>query len=164
MITVARRPLAVAALLALSLSIPLVACTDAAADGLGIVDAWARTSPTMATAGAAYMDIVNDGEADDALVSARVDATVAARVEMHETVPSGSGGMGASPGAMMEMRPVERIELPAGETVSLEPGGFHLMLIDLAEPLAVGGTVQLTLTFEGAGEMTLTVDVLETAP
>jgi hypothetical protein len=56
---------------------------------------------------------------------------------------------------MMGMRPVARIEVPAGTTVNLEPGGYHLMLLDMAEVPAVGSSVELTLTFEHAGDITV---------
>ena len=52
----------------------------------------------------------------------------------------------------MTMRPVESIELPAGKTVKLEPGGYHIMLLDLVKPLEVGEKIELTLTFDKAGE------------
>ena len=69
---------------------------------------------------------------------------------------SGDMGDGA-----MTMQEVESIPLPAGETVKLEPGGYHIMLLDLAEPLEEGMEFELTLTFEQAGELTVTVTVGE---
>jgi copper(I)-binding protein len=71
-------------------------------------------------------------------------------------MPSDTTAMG---GGMMTMRPVERIDVPAGETVALEPGGYHVMLLDLAAPLEVGATVEVTLTFESAGTQVVTADV-----
>lgn len=164
------RALAVAALVAL----PLVACgdddgaaTDTSAPSPGTVDeadepiaiagAWARTSPSMATAGAAYAEITNAGDEDDALIGVSVDPSVADRAELHETVPADDdqdddatgGGHG---GGMMHMRAVEEIPVPAGGTAVLEPGGYHVMLLDLAAPLEVGDTVEITFTFERAGE------------
>jgi len=62
------------------------------------------------------------------------------------------------------MRAVDRLEIPAGETVSLEPGGYHIMLLDLASPLEEGSTVELTLTFENAGELVVTAEVRATGP
>lgn len=130
---------------------------------VSVDDAWARTSPMMATAGAAYMQISSpDG---DELLSASVDSSVAETVELHETVMAGGegeeeGGMGGE----MSMQQVASIPIPAGETVSLEPGGYHVMLLDLAEPLEVGATFELTLVFETAGEQTVTVEVREETP
>lgn len=144
------------------------------ADAIEITGAWARTSPAVATAGAVYMTISNSAEVDDALLGASVDASVAATVELHETVegePMGStttgmdGGMGGgTDGGMMTMQPVDEIAVPAGDAAVLEPGGFHIMLLDLATPLEVGTTVTVTLTFEQAGEIEVTADVLDTAP
>jgi copper(I)-binding protein len=124
---------------------------------------------------------------DDALVGASVDPSIAAVVEIHETVPADEAegsmdgdtstagmmddtattgmmddstdttGMGMAEG--MVMQPIEELELPAGETVALEPGGYHIMLLELAEPLVAGDTFELTLTFREAGEQTVTVEV-----
>jgi copper(I)-binding protein len=140
-----------------------VACggQPSASGGLHISDAWARTSPTMATAGAVYLRIANSGTSEDGLVGASVDPSVAASVEIHETVASGSN-TGSAP--MMEMRPVDRIAIPAGSSVELAPGGYHIMLINLAKPLESGGQVQLTLVFEHAGAIAVTADVRETTP
>jgi copper(I)-binding protein len=129
--------------------------------GLTVTGVWARTSPAMATAGAIYMNIANGGASDDALLSASVDTSVAATVQIHETVPVGSA-MGSAP--MMEMRPVDRISIPAGQSVALAPGGYHVMLLDLAAPLELGRQIAVTLTFERAGAMTVTATVRETAP
>jgi copper(I)-binding protein len=70
--------------------------------------------------------------------------------------------MGEEP--MMEMRPVERIAIPAGQSVALEPGGFHIMLLDLAEPLELGQQVDLTLVFENAGEVAVTAEIRAAQP
>lgn len=147
---------------------------------IDITGAWARTSPKMATAGAAYFTITNSGDLDDALVAASVDPAIAARAEVHETVAAGPGdgtgdGMGADQGmggdtgrgdgdGMMQMREVDRVAIPAGESVALEPGGYHVMLLDLAAPLETGDTIDLTLTFEESGEQVVTAEVRDQAP
>lgn len=64
-------------------------------------------------------------------------------------------------GSMKGMQQVTQIDLPAGETVALEPGGFHVMLIGLAGQLEVGESFDVTLTFENAGERTVTAEVRE---
>jgi copper(I)-binding protein len=158
--------------LALVLAVSAGAC-GSSSEGVDIEGAWARTSPAMATSGAAYMDLT--ASEDDALLSASVDPSIAGTVEVHEVVPVDSmsddtmaddsmsddtmEGMGE-----MTMQPVERIDLPAGETVSLAPGGYHIMLLDLAAPLEVGQTFDITLTFENAGEEAVTVEVRDSAP
>lgn len=128
--------------------------------GVGVAGPWARTSPAMADAGAVYMTLTStDG---DALVGARVEPSIAADAEVHETVMTGAGD-DAMAGAMT-MQPVARIDLPAGQTVALEPGGYHIMLIDLASPLELGQTFDVTLIFENEGEKVVTVEVRDAAP
>ncbi len=161
--------------------------TEAPKPGVEVEGAWARTSPMDAKNGAAYMVLTST--VDDALVGASVAPTVAAKTEVHETVPvdsdssttmmsapsttmmagSGTTMMAGSGNTMpgnpeMMMRPVAQIELPAGEAVELKPGGYHVMLIDLVAPLEVGSTVQVTLQFEKADPMTVDVPVRDDAP
>lgn len=169
-----RRARLAALLAAAVLAIPLLAaCSGAGADGgIEVADAWSRSSPMVAGAGAAYMTITNTGSEADALLGAASD--VATTVEVHETVtmeaPAATDGMGGmetpaptdgTGGEMMGMRPVERVEIPAGGTVKLEPGGYHVMLIGLKEELEVGSTIEITLTFEKAGEITVEAEVRE---
>jgi copper(I)-binding protein len=61
----------------------------------------------------------------------------------------------------MGMREIGSLTLPAGEEVSLEPGGYHIMLIDLAKPIEEGDTVPVTLTFEKAGEIEVEAEARE---
>jgi len=129
-------------------------------DGVSVEGAWARSSPMMASAGAAYMNLTA-GDADR-LIGASVDSSIAGRVEIHETSMM-EGGEGEMEGQMM-MREVGEIALPAGETVSLRPGGLHIMLLQLPEPLTVGQTFELTLDFENAGEQVVEIEVREEAP
>ncbi len=161
--------------------------TTAAADvvsdegGLTIAAPWARTSPMDTTYGAVYMSFTS--EDGDALTGASVPSDIAGTVEIHETVAADAGGdamattttgdaMGgdastdttvAGMGAMT-MQPIDSLELPAGETVTLEPGGYHIMLIDLVAPLETGQEIEVSLTFENAGERTITVPVQDDAP
>jgi copper(I)-binding protein len=64
----------------------------------------------------------------------------------------------------MTMQEVDRVDLPAGTAVALQPGGYHIMLLGLAEPLTLGETIEVTLQFENAGEQTVEVPVRDTAP
>lgn len=151
------------------LAVALAACGTSGS--IEVTEAWARTSPAMAEAGAAYMLISNGTGTDDALVGVSVGPTVAATAEIHETVAMGpetdeSGHMAPSTtGAhMMEMRPVNRLDIPAGESVTLAPGGYHIMLLGLASPLEAGSTIEIVLTFEQAGEVVVTTEVRDTAP
>ena len=129
------------------------ACGDDDA-GITVEDAWARTSPMMATNGAAYMKIT--APSDDALVGAVVSSSIADHAEVHEVVMGGEGEM--------TMQQIQRLELPAGEEVSLQPGGYHVMFIDLAAPFEVGQTFDLTLEFENADDLVVEVEVTEEDP
>jgi periplasmic copper chaperone A len=143
------------AAVALIFSLAAGACNQGGGSStIQVDDAWARSSPQMAMAGAVYLTIANTGSADDALVAASVPSSVAATAEIHETVEGESDGM-------MAMRPVERMVVPANGSVALEPGGYHVMLLDLAAPLEAGTTIEVTLSFEGAGEMVITAEVRE---
>jgi periplasmic copper chaperone A len=171
--------------LLLAAALVLAACGGDGDGELQVLDARSRMSPMMAGVGAVYLDIANTAEVADALTGARVDPSVAGRVELHETFDAdaedggamdddamdhdaeddgmaGDGGMDAGDGfAMMGMREIERLEVPAGATVRLVPGSYHLMLLDLAEDLVPGTEFDLTLEFAEAGEVTVTVEVRE---
>ncbi len=155
--------------LALLAIAPLVLAACGGDDPITIEGQWARTSPAMASMGAAYMDITSSE--GDQLVGVSVPASIAARAEIHEMVPAdmdhamdesmddGEMDLGA-----MVMQQIMALDLPAGETVSLEPGGYHVMLIDLAEPLAEGDTFNVTLDFAEADDLTVEVVVRTEAP
>ncbi len=101
-----------------------------------ITDAWVRgTVPGQKTTGA-FMNITS--ATDAALVSASSPA--AKFVEIHEM---------AMDGGMMKMRAVDKVPLPAGKSVELKPGSYHVMLVDITHPLTEGQTVPVTLTFVG---------------
>ena len=151
------RPVRLALVIATSLVL-IAGCSGTAASpsaGITVTDAWARSSSAMASAGAAYATITNTGSTADALIGASSPA--AATVEVHETVAIGSPD--ASGGGMMGMQPVARVEIPAGGSLQLKPGGYHVMLIGLVKDLKAGDTIDLTLTFEKAGEITVTAQV-----
>lgn len=149
-----------------ALATVLVAGACGSSTQVSVSDPWARTSAGDQTTGAAYM-VISGGDEPDRLIGAAVPSSIAAKTEIHETVESdgssdGMGDMeqmGGMDGEAMTMRPVDGIDIPAGETVRLEPGGYHIMLIDLAKPLTSGDTFELTLTFEKAGEQVVTVSV-----
>jgi copper(I)-binding protein len=116
-------------------------------DGLQISDArvGAPTGPNAAM----YFTARGSDEADS-LRSASTD--VANEVQIHETVTSDEG--------TMSMPSIPRLELPAGGQLVLEPGGYHLMLVDV-DQLEVGDTISVTLTWEVAGEMTVEAEVVD---
>lgn len=103
--------------------------------------------PTPAGAnGALYFQLVNEGDGADRLLGATTDA--AAAVELHETRAGDDG--------LSRMVPVEAVDVGAGETVGFEPGGLHVMLLDV-EPLDEGDVVTVVLEMERSG--TLSIDV-----
>jgi copper(I)-binding protein len=111
--------------------------------------AWARATPPGAKVGGAFVTLINTGDAADRLVSA--SSGIAERVELHTHIMDGD---------VMRMREVEGgIPLSPGETVRLQPGGFHIMLLGLKQGLAAGSRFPLTLTFEKAGSVQVDVPV-----
>jgi len=113
-----------------------------------IVHAWARATAASAKTGAAYFTITNKGAAADKLIAAA--SPVAAKAELHTTIMDNG---------VMKMRPVAAIDVEAGGQAELKPGGMHLMLLDLKAPLKEGQTFPVTLTFEKAGKVDVTVTV-----
>jgi hypothetical protein len=139
----------------------LVAAGCGDGDNISIDGQWARNSPMSVEQGAVYLNITSaDG---DRLLSASVDSSIAATAEVHETV-SAEGESGDDGMAMMTMQEVDAIDLPAGDTISLAPGGYHIMLIDIARPLEIGQKFNVTLDLEKAGEQVVEVEVREEAP
>jgi copper(I)-binding protein len=114
---------------------------------------WARTTPSESKMGAAYMTL--NSNADDELVGASVDKSVAMMTEVHEIVMVDGA---------MKMQQVSSIPVVAGTATELKPGGYHVMLMDLAKPLETGDSIQVTLTFAKAGDVVIDVPVLEDAP
>jgi periplasmic copper chaperone A len=119
-------------------ALALAACiglVQAAHAQVTVSHSWVKATVPGQKVGAAYMELKSTESA--ALVSAASPA--AGVTEVHEMKMEGG---------VMKMRAVERIELPAGETVKLEPGGYHVMLMGLRKPLKAGEMVPITLTVE----------------
>jgi len=115
-----------------------------------IHDAYVRTSGPTARTGAAFMEIVNETDQADRLIAAASD--MAAKVELHTHIKTSDG--------VMQMRPVENgFAVAAGETHLLQRGGDHVMFMGLTRSLAQGDIVELTLTFENAGDIVVEVPV-----
>ena len=110
---------------------------------LSIGHPWSRATPPGADVGAGYLTIANAGAEPDRLVAAT--AAGAGRVQIHTM---------REEGGVMTMRALpDGLEIPAGATVELAPGGTHLMLMDLAGPLKEGERIPATLRFEKAGTL-----------
>ncbi len=138
----------VAGVLALGLAFfSSVASADEAKVGaIAVVDAWSRATP--ARAGGVFVTLRNDGAADDTLIG--VSSDIAKMAGLHESKQENG---------VMQMRQVDGIDVPAHGSVALKPGGYHIMLMGLAKPLAAGETFPVTLTFAKAGAISVTVAV-----
>jgi uncharacterized repeat protein (TIGR04052 family) len=128
-----------------------------------VMNAWVRPTITaedadeMATGApmfpaAVYMDLLNRGDAPDRLIAAA--SPVAAVTEIHETTMQDE---------VMQMGPIDGLDLPVDEVITFEPGGLHIMLIDLERELLFGQAIPVTLTFESGAEMTLAIPVYDRA-
>jgi periplasmic copper chaperone A len=124
----------------------MAAAAAAQGGNVEISGAWARATPGGTQSAAAYVTLKSD--AGDKLLS--VSTPVAQKAELH---------LMAMDAGVMKMRPVDDIVLPPGQAVTLKPGGYHIMLTGLSEPLKEGQSFQLTLVFAEAGTRTVTVPV-----
>jgi copper(I)-binding protein len=138
------RFIAIAATALAMLSASVLAQTDGKPE-IHVDHAFARAAPRT---GGAYLTITNTGTAPDRLLSAA--ATVAAEASLHESKMQNG---------VMTMRPLGPLTIAPGKTVALKPGGDHIMLMGLKEPLKPGGSFTLTLTFEKSGAVEVTVPV-----
>jgi copper(I)-binding protein len=121
----------------------------ARSDDMSLMDwgAWARPPPSPAMAGVVYVT-VTDGGAPTRLVS--VSTPIATQAQMHQSLMQNG---------MMEMLPVKSLPIAPGTPITFSPGGYHIMLIGLSQPLSAGQTFPLTLTFADGGHVTTTVTV-----
>lgn len=139
------RTLSLAALLAFAL--PSFA-HDYKAGDLTIDHPWSRELPPNAPAGAAYFTLKNPGAAADRLLG--VNTPRAQKAELHTHVHQNG---------LMKMQRVAAVEIPAKSEVAFQPGGNHVMLFGLSQPLKAGEQFPLTLEFEKAGKVEVQVQV-----
>lgn len=145
-----RAPFA-AFLLAGSISLGLAVAARAQAvptAPIAVEHAWARATPGNVKTGVAYMTLVDHGPAPDRLVGAW--SPVAGQVQLHSM---------SQDNGMMKMRAVDAIPVEPGRATELKPGGYHVMLLDLKQPLKEGDSFPMTLSFEKAGSVPVTVKV-----
>ncbi len=131
--------------------VALAACAPAASGPkISVEQVWGRSSPAVADTGAFYLTIKNTGTTADTLVG--VKSTACGMAELHETVDKNG---------MMSMQPIagQKIEVPAGGTVELKPGGMHVMCMMKKADFATGTKLPLTLVFEKSGEMKFDADI-----
>ena len=183
--TAGRRPHTKLGVVVIAAALVASACGgDDGSAGVEVSGAWARTSPMMADAGAAYMTIESDEPIS--IVSVSAPADVAGVAELHETVPVDGSHDDSTDDAMddevmdddamdddamdepmdqaMTMQQVSSIDVPAGGSVSLEPGGLHVMMLDLPDPLELGETFDLVLTTATGEEIIVAIEVRDQAP
>jgi copper(I)-binding protein len=119
------------------------------AGDLVVSQAWSRATPNGAKIGGGYLTIENKGAVADRLIG--VSADVAGKVEVHEMAVNNG---------VMTMRPLDNgLAIEPGKTVKLAPGGYHLMMFDLKSPLKQGDRLPVTLEFEKAGKVAVSLDV-----
>jgi copper(I)-binding protein len=122
-----------------------------AASKIEVKNAWVGEVPPVSKVAAAYLEIENDGDEDDVLVSAA--SPVSEFVEIHETVVDERG--------VAQMKKVDSLKIPAQRETEFKPGGYHLMLINLKSQLKKGDNVPLELHFEKAGTIKVSAPVKE---
>ena len=132
--------------LTVAASLVIASTALAQTNQLEVANAWARATPGKAENGAAYLTI--QSPTPDRLVA--VSSPVAKKAELHTM---------SMEGMVMKMRPLAGLDIPAGQPITLKPGGEHIMLVGLNAPLREGQSFPLTLTFEKAGSRTVTVAV-----
>lgn len=109
---------------------------------------WARATPGGAKTGAAYLSLINHGSSSDRLLGATTP--VADKVQFHST---------SEENGVSRMREMHTVEISPGAKLTFSPGGMHIMMVGLKQPLKEGQTLPLTLTFEKAGKVDVTVSV-----
>ena len=129
--------------IALLVSAQLLSAAD-----IVLTQGWSRATSASMPNGAVFVTIVNNGSADDHLVSVSTDA--AERVELHSVVTDGT---------TKRMVPVESISVAAMSAIKLQPGSFHIMLFGLRQPLVESKSIALTLNFSHAGALPLAVTI-----
>jgi copper(I)-binding protein len=131
------------------LTLPRAQADEVKAGDLVITQAWSRATPGGAKIGGGYLTIENKGSAPDRLIGGSAD--IAGKVEVHEM---------AMNNGVMTMRPLDKgLTIEPGKTAKLAPGGYHLMMFDLKRPLKQGDKLPVTLEFEKAGKVKLSLDV-----
>jgi periplasmic copper chaperone A len=130
------------------LSFSAISAHEYSAKGMTVAHPWARATPGGVKIGGAFLEMKAGSGRSDRLVGAR--SPVAGAVELHNHIMEGN---------VAKMRRVDAIAVPGGKSVLLKPGGYHIMLMDLKQPLKQGDTIKLTLQFEKAGDIEVEASV-----
>ncbi|MDX1662191.1 MAG: copper chaperone PCu(A)C [Candidatus Promineifilaceae bacterium] len=140
-----------------SLLLVMAGCTPTAADetlsGIEVHDAWGRLAPMAANTSSFYMELHNHEHEDDLLLEVMAEDCVSS--QLHESTMTDG---------VVRMQPVAEVLVPGDGVLMLEPGGIHIMCLDLTEGLTEGDEVPVTLVFEQAGEVPVMVEMRDDAP
>ena len=117
-------------------------------NSISVEHPWARATPAGAKTGAAYLTLVNNGTVADRLI--RASTPVAEKVQVHQEIDDNG---------VMKMRELPVVDIGPGAALTFKPGGTHMMIIGLKQPLKKGQTFPLTLEFEKAGKLDLQVPI-----
>jgi hypothetical protein len=141
---------AICALAATQLTATQAGAADYDVGSIHITQTWARATPKGASTGAGYLTVTNNGTSPDRLSC--MSSAAAGKCQIHSmTMEDG----------VMKMRPVEGgLEIKPGEAVTLRPGSFHVMFVDLKQPFEPGKTVEATLKLEKAGTVNVEFPVV----
>lgn len=131
----------------LASAVPLFAADTQLGD-LTIAEPWARASIGVSRPVAAFFSVENKGDLPDRLIA--LSSSQAGMAEVHRTEMTDG---------VMKMKPAGPLEVPAGGRLELKPGGLHVMLMKLTEPLVKGETLSLELVFERAGRVVIAVPI-----
>jgi copper(I)-binding protein len=140
--------LLVLAAFVLSVRMTVASAHDYDHGSLHVGHPWSRPTAPGVPMAVAYLSITNHGTKEDVLLGAHTSA--AAHVELHQTTISNG---------MASMRPLAQIAIDPGQTLHIEPGGIHLMLVDVKTPFVEGKNVPLTLEFRDAGFVDVELEV-----
>lgn len=143
-----QNPFASSLLSGLLLTISFLAAANDAATDIQVIDPWVRETPPGMQASAGFMQLHNQGRMDHRLVGAA--SPQSGNAELHTHVHDNG---------VMRMRPVKDIPIRAGSTAALQPGGDHIMLMQLKGPLKAGEKMPITLTFEDGSSRTIEAEV-----
>ncbi len=129
-------------------SAPIYSFDESHVQGIEVIQPWAPNTGKRTMSAAVYFKIKNHSSEDDKLISVASD--LAERVMLHRSLEEDG---------IMRMRHMEELTIPAGGEAALEPGNYHIMMMQLAQPLKRGETFPLTLEFEKAGKMNILVEI-----
>jgi periplasmic copper chaperone A len=143
----------------------LTGCGGASIDQLTVSAAWARPTPEGATNGVVYFTIASP--VDDSITDVEVSADIAGAATVHDSVEGGADGDHESHGGgggAVTMTEAGRVDVGAGDTVTFEPGGLHVMLTELPDRLVEGDRFPITIVMDRAGRVDIEVVVADNPP